>query len=395
MTTRFAELMSAVLAEADAFRAADKLAVPEAVPFLISCLDGKHRGQKWAVYALDKLGPAGRAASARLEALGEMLALWSVDEPRARELGVHLHPGTWREYDRTARHMIARRAFEAGPERARAHYTELLASPDLEVLRFALDSVPRDSSCFYELAWKFPDEAPIEAVRPHIRASNARLLAAAARILMVLNRPQDAGAVIDACTRVELERIDVRWLAPHPHSHLLYEKLTIKLTFELVRGRRCANLPPELPDHLRGAERSLHDRDDRQYAPRLDAELSGTVLSPTTIDAADNRYLAMNLQDFDPDAGAYGHYARVLLANPRHAHAAFQCAWIDRFYGSPITAERVEWLRSLGVRDEALLAELATPLASPLAGERSGSPVVPGTQSEALEHLSRVWDATK
>jgi hypothetical protein len=365
------------------------------VPFLIGCLDGKHGGRKWAVYALDRLGPAGRAASPRLEALGEMLALWSVDEARARELGVHLHPGTWREYDRTARHLIARRAFEAGPEQARAHYADLLANTDLEVLRFALDSVPRDSSCFYELAWKLPHVVPVEAVRPHVRASNAKLAAAAARILMVLSRPEDAGAVIDVCTKVELERIDVRWLAPHPRSNLLYEKLTIRQTFEVIRRRRCANLPTWVPEHLRGAERSLHDRDDRQYAPRLDAELAGRLLSPTTIDAADNRFLAMNLQDHDADAGAYGHYARVLLATPGNAHAAFQCAWIDRIYGSPITPERVDWLRSLGVRDELLLAELATPLPLPLAGERAAGPLAPGTQSDALEHLSRVWDATK
>ena len=401
--------MEAVLAEEDAFEAFDspgggnphspwqaarRLAVPEAVPFLIECLSGKHRGQKWAVRALDWLGEAGRPASARLEALGEMFALWSVDEPRARALGVHLHPGTWRDYNRTARHAIARRAFEAGPAPARAHARELLASTDLDVVRFALDSLPSDSSCLYELAWTMPDDAPIEAIRPHVKASNIKVAAAAARLLMVLQRPEDAGAVIDVCAKVGLDRIDVRWLAPHPRSHLLYERLTIRQTFELVRRRRCANLPAELPGHLRSAERSLHDRDDRQYAPRLDAELEGRLLVRTSVDAADDRFMRLQLTDDDPDGGAYGHYARVLLDDPTQARAAFGCAWIDRMYGSPITTERVAWLRSLGVRDESLLADLAQPIASPLAGQRATIALGPGTQDEAFAHLSRVWDAT-
>lgn len=411
MAESYAAIMDAVLAEEDAFEAFDspmspnphspwtvatQLAVPDAVPFLIRVLETKHRGTKWALQALDSLGPAARAASAAVERLGELLVLWSIDEPRARAFAAHQHAGTWRSSTGiTARHAIARRLVDASPEQATAHFDELLADPDVEVVRFALDSVPRDSSCLYELAWKSPQYVPAARVRQHVHAHNVKIAAAAARILMVLRHPEDASAVIDVCARTELDPIHVRWLAPHPRSDKLYERLTIRQTFEVVRWRRCANLPANLPEHLRGAERSLHDRDDRQYAPRLDAELAGRVLIPTKIDSADDKFMQMHLHDHDADGGAYGHYARVLLAEPMHAHAAFQCAWIDRVYGSPITAERVGWLRSLGVRDDALLAELATPLAQPLAGEAATATYAPGTQAEAFAHLERVWSATR
>lgn len=376
------------------YAVADRLVAPEAVPFLITCLDGRHRGQKWAVRALDKLGPAARAASARLEAIGETLALWSVDELRARELGVHLHAGTWRDYKLTARHAIARRAVDAGPERARMHFTELLASDDVEVLRWALDAISGDSSSLYDLAWNKPDAVPIEAVRPHARHGSTKVAGPAARILMTLHHPVDADAVLDVLARTTLERIDYQWLAPHPRSHELYESARARDTFELVRRRRCAGLPAELSAE-RFAARKLQDAEDRKFVPRVLAELVGAVATPATIEAADDRFLVSHLEDHMPDAGAYGHYARVLLADPTHAHAAFQLAWIDRHYGSPITEARITWLRTLGVREDSLLADLATPRTTFLSGYRARHQYAPGTQDEALAHLSRVWDATR
>lgn len=59
--------------------------------------------------------------------------------------------------------------------------------------------------------------------------------------------------------------------------------------------------------------------------------------------------------------GAFESYGRALRAEPS-AHAAFQLAWIDRAFGVPIVDDRVRWIRSLGCHDEALLAELATPV---------------------------------
>jgi hypothetical protein len=67
--------------------------------------------------------------------------------------------------------------------------------------------------------------------------------------------------------------------------------------------------------------------------------------------------------------GAFTAYGLVLLLEPS-AHAAFQLAWIDRAFGAPVTAERVEWIRALGFADDTFLAELARPVHRPLEGHR-------------------------
>ena len=60
------------------------LAAPDAVPYLASVVDGDLPGKKWAVHALGMLGPAGSAAADALERAGEWVALFRVDEARAR-----------------------------------------------------------------------------------------------------------------------------------------------------------------------------------------------------------------------------------------------------------------------------------------------------------------------
>lgn len=96
--------------------------------------------------------------------------------------------------------------------------------------------------------------------------------------------------------------------------------------------------------------------------------------------------------------GATSEYARILFYVPHHAHAAVQLAWIDRGFGTPITSERLAWLRSLGVRDDALLDELAHPVAPwPYEEGRRGR-VLQGDFDErhraAAAHLARVRRAT-
>jgi hypothetical protein len=66
--------------------------------------------------------------------------------------------------------------------------------------------------------------------------------------------------------------------------------------------------------------------------------------------------------------GAFALYSSVLRMGPS-AHAAFQLAWIDRAFGASILPARIEWIRSMGCRDEELLKELATPVV-PLEGYR-------------------------
>jgi hypothetical protein len=76
-------------------------------------------------------------------------------------------------------------------------------------------------------------------------------------------------------------------------------------------------------------------------------------------------------------------FAAVLLAAPE-PYAALACAWIDRAWGVPLTEPRLAWLRDLGVRDDALLDELAVPIA-PMPGLRFYADVAP----EDREHVAR------
>jgi hypothetical protein len=82
-----------------------------------------------------------------------------------------------------------------------------------------------------------------------------------------------------------------------------------------------------------------------------------------TLAGADERFATGNLENgLLVDHAAYGSYAHALLADPGSAHAAFQLAWIDRGFGTPIVVARIAWIRSLGVHDNALLDELARPV---------------------------------
>lgn len=84
------------------------------------------------------------------------------------------------------------------------------------------------------------------------------------------------------------------------------------------------------------------------------------------LDWADGEFVKGSLDH--STGGAFAHYSRVLRAQAS-AHSAFQLAWIDRAFGASILPARLEWIRSLGCRDEALLKELATPV-TPLEGLR-------------------------
>ena len=399
----FPEIMSEVLAEekrredfdspmspngAAPWRIADALAVPEAVPFLIEVLEGKYAGVSFAVAILQRLGPVARAASPHLERLGEHLALWHVDEARARVLGVHRRPTQWRSPAGDS----ARREIAVGqaPDAAHAHFAELIEDEDVEVVQFALDALRRDSSGLYDRAWDRPSSVPIEAVRVRLYHPDHDVAKAAARILMRLHHPADAADVLAEWERTLVSPVDVAWLAPLPNSHQLVEHLDPRELFELIRRRRCAGLGAYVGGYAEWFLQQEHrDATNRAFAARARDELRG-VGPEGSLDAADERFVHGHHEDHDPDASAYGQYANVLLAQPDDPHAAFQLAWIDREHGSPITAERIAWLRSLGIRDDELLAELAKPLAAFLPGPRTRHKLVPGTKDVMRSHLARL-----
>lgn len=399
----FPEIMAEVLAEeqrrqdfdspmspngAAPWRIADALAVPEAVPFLIEVLEGKYAGVSFAVAVLQRLGPMARAASPYLERLGEHLALWHVDEARARELGVHRRSTPWRSaVGYSARREIATRQ---DPDRARAHFAELIADEDVEVVQFALDALRRDSSGLFDRAWDSPSSVPIESVRVRLYDPDHDVAKAAARLLMRLHHPADAADVLAEWERTLVAPVDVPWLAPLPNSFKLVEHVDPRELFELVRRRRCAGLGAYGGGYAEWfLQREHRDATSRAFAARALDELRG-IAPEGSLEAADDRFVRGHHEDDDPDASAYGEYANVLVARPADAHAAFQLAWIDREYGSPITPERIAWLRSLGIRDEELLAELAKPLTTFLPGPRTRHKLVPGTKDVMRSHLARL-----
>jgi uncharacterized protein (TIGR02996 family) len=101
------------------------------------------------------------------------------------------------------------------------------------------------------------------------------------------------------------------------------------------------------------------DQREQRLGWLRDALAKDATYAPAKLETADAYWLDGRLEDFLlPDSSAFGAYALVLNADPTCAFAAFQAAWIERGFGTPITAERVAWLSSLGVARE-LLDDLA------------------------------------
>lgn len=114
---------------------------------------------------------------------------------------------------------------------------------------------------------------------------------------------------------------------------------------------------------------------EARYAEATDADVRerlrfmvARLRSPTLprIEHADAQFIAGSIDH--TTGGAFRGYADVLRSRPS-AHAAFQLAWIDRAFGVLIDGDRVRFIRELGFNDEALLAELASPV-TPLEGGR-------------------------
>jgi hypothetical protein len=110
-------------------------------------------------------------------------------------------------------------------------------------------------------------------------------------------------------------------------------------------------------------ERAIEATNDTSLRGRLewlgDAVARWVPPREMTVAGGDERFLAGQLAG-EHDV-AIDSYADALLIDPRDAYSAFQIAWIERGHGTPITGERIDWLRDLGVADE-LLDELAVPV---------------------------------
>lgn len=96
-------------------------------------------------------------------------------------------------------------------------------------------------------------------------------------------------------------------------------------------------------------------------AERIDWMLSALKINALDLDWADADFVKGSIDH--TTSCAFKIYGSVLREKPS-AHAAFQLAWIDRAFGVRMLPARLEWIRSMGLRDDALLNELASPVVS-------------------------------
>jgi hypothetical protein len=421
------------------------LAAPDAVPYLTAVVDDNLPGKKWAVHALGMLGPAAKSAAAALERAGEWVALFRVDEARARDKCVHLRKDASSDPSgNSVRALIAEDISSRGAWEARAHFAELLASDDSEILLFALDAHRRDASRLRRLAATEPASVPVAEVRALLSHRNDEVVEAAMRVLADLHLPFDAQPVLDVSAGRNIYIACAEWVGGLRDSEILIDHASPGELYELVRRRRCAGLSvdtarirPRVLAMLAASSGAGSSREaDLGHAAQIIRELrDGTcadalveVIGPTddgtevrfedvtqtlaalgeagdealarararytgeradrigravdtihklrtrvsgaTLALADKYFADGVLEDTSQQKSAYAMYALVLAREPKNAHAAFQLAWIDRGFGTPIIKERVAWLRELGV-DGPLLDELGRRPPGILQGTRS------------------------
>ncbi|MET7396547.1 hypothetical protein ABZS66_24005 [Dactylosporangium sp. NPDC005572] len=391
-----------------------------AVPALLGAL-GDAQLRYWAVIGLGWLGPeagadAADALAARVEARQEPLwaaavALDAVATARARSLGVQHWPETMEH--------LTDRYLKRGDD-ATTDYVEWFTSAhgDEHVVPFLGQRRLRDRiwhDCPPRLAGVLRG---LSGRGPGVRRAAAELLAGFDTVTEEL---------VDALSHgPPLWPGVVERVAAHPASERLVPRLvevpgSADALAELITRRRCAGLatdPAPVRDHLRRcvaeptrrwpfprygdapavAVADLRDPALLRYLEPMLTERLGppertalvrafasfgaeyrTLLGRDAdmlsdveryrprVEQADETFLGGRIES--TLGGAFTAYGNVLLLEPS-ARAAFQLAWIDRAYGAPVTAARIDWIRGLGLADEALLAELGRPVARPLDGLR-------------------------
>jgi hypothetical protein len=397
-----------------------------------------------ACSGLARVGPAaGDAATtalaelivARREPLGmAAAALDAIAPERARELDVHRLPGVMP-------FMISR--YVAAGLAATVEYVEWFATTQAD------DDVVRllgQAQIHYRLIHDCPPPVTVLLLGLIRSDRGVPLRRAAAELLALSGGAGVTGELIGALSvGGPLPPLVVERVAAHPASEALVPRLIDRPGHadglgRLVARRRCAGLgtdPAPLRSFLTDSRNSgvatviaeLRDESmlvrlppllgvPREHEAALRAVSSfgdrGRVLLAEDQRRELDVYERYRTSDFWLGAGdrefvqgriepyAFAAYSDALLLRPS-AHAAFQLAWIDRAFGMPITAERVDWIRALGFTDEAFLTELAEPVRQPLDGprfvwERRDDPArkqaagLPSAEAAKI-HLERVGQA--
>jgi hypothetical protein len=223
-----------------------------------------------------------------------------------------------------------------------------------------------------------PQITPYAVERLRYLAANGRLplewfrkarTPEAIRVLAAAQRPEDAKLVLAFGYTPEL----IDWLGALEGSDRIHAQLKPPELFRLLRRRRCAGLSNRGIDHRRVTG-------DRVEETRT---IGGIVLCDIAYEAGDlalvqhlptPRFVSLaeaeailqqrvtNGPDLrrwlPPSPSTYDAFADVLLQDPQNGYAAYRCAFVERRFGTPITAARVAWIRTLGFHDDAALKAL-------------------------------------
>jgi hypothetical protein len=389
----------------------------------------------WAIRVLATLGPAAADAFDAIEHVAHeneyaWVAMYRIDPQRVRVQGVHERPIA-RQY--IVDDLLARGEHDA----AMRLLGELLESPDDGVVKFALGLPDRGlpERVMPKFALYMPDLVPVDLIRARALDPDHEVRELARDVLIALHIPDDAIDVLARCIDDgALPDAAVPWLAPLPASERALDVVDVVAAREIMMRRRCAGLsttsdaPRRLATtildgssagrrettaaawiatelgmtdlvmprrHRTIAEktwwsmlaglRTPYTDDDDEYRQHVQSRVD-TVTATSLIATGDEHFYFYNggIDDpWSPEGGAYQAYATALLLDPRSAYAALQLAWIDRGFGTPITADRIAWLADLGVVDRTLLDELAIPV-TPAPGERHATPKGVGALADGL-----------
>jgi hypothetical protein len=385
----------------------------KAVPFLIEHLDDRDpvmRGH--ALKALEEIGPPAQLALPSL--MARAIKLWpartlcAIDVRAALACGLHAFKLTRAD---VIKFVIERRPLDD----RRRHVVELLGG-DAELQGFVLAG----DDGFQGLV-AHPELLPREEVIELLDSSDEHVASAAASALLAarVHGPWHRIVEILSAPGRRTTATEIESVADLELSDRLIPSLVAAKAFDLLellaRTRRHAGCAIHA-DQLRAfLDVGLSSVAPVVPALAIAAELDGKEALAPAVEVAATRWrcsseayrfrIATGKERphlFKLEAGdlafvrgeivsAGQDYDYVFLADAMNAHAAFQLAWIARAFGAVIERRRVDWIRSLGFRDGALLDELARPT-RPLDGFRGfWKPQAAGffPEGEFLERIER------